>query len=540
MFGQNTPESSGSQEVPTKQSNGCPGPAFGTLGRSTQPALFMRRNGCCNCSSERNPPGKLQTPRPRAFGCLQGGDGAEAGRVDLHVGRLVVAVVEEVCGFQAELEFALLCDGKVFHQRERVVLRAGANHAAHRRVAEAADAVAGCGLQVEIGEGVGVEPLRRCALRRVDRDVAQLVGPRLADGGEDVGVGRIDALLVGREKRAALKDRHAAQLPVAGDAVERAPGVEPALAFAEGQIVEPGHQEAMPAVVDDVAVVEAGMEAVGEKTAAGHAEGVGRGAAGVGEIAREGVAGVEGERLAAVARDLDCAARIIALRQVANALDHAPAGIGAVVVDEGSAVGDTGGCGCGTGLSVEVAPGVGRNLVEIDHRLQILPVAGGVREARADGVAEVLLQGQIPLLHVGVVIVDGESIVESGGSSRASGAGAVDGGGEGEQRRSSVGGLVVGGHVAGVNGPAGDQRKSQRRFDETSPAAAQHCLAAAVRLPRKAQPRPPIGVVGGSQPFRNAGLCGGKDGCWRNGGQQRGRRLRLRLGVGDDDGAGSG
>ena len=79
----------------------------------------------------------------------------------------------------------------------------------------------------------------------------------------------------------------------------RAAAGKPALAGAEGQIVETGGQEAMTAVVDDVAVVEAGMEAVSEKAAAGDGERVGRGSAGVGEIAGEGVAGVEGEALAA-------------------------------------------------------------------------------------------------------------------------------------------------------------------------------------------------------------------------------------------------
>ena len=63
----------------------------------------------------------------------------------------------------------------------------------------------------------------------------------------------------------------------------------------EGQIVKIGDQEAMTAIVDDVAIVEAGMKAVREKAAAGNRECVRRGAAGVGEIAREGVAGVEGE-----------------------------------------------------------------------------------------------------------------------------------------------------------------------------------------------------------------------------------------------------
>ena len=90
----------------------------------------------------------------------------------------------------------------------------------------------------------------------------------------------------------------------------------------------------MTAVVDHVAVVEAGMEAVGEEAAAGDGEGVGRGSAGVGEIAGPGVAGVEGEALAAVAGDFDGAAVVVAFGGVDDALDDAPAGIGAVIGDE--------------------------------------------------------------------------------------------------------------------------------------------------------------------------------------------------------------
>ncbi len=38
--------------------------------------------------------------------------------VYLHVGRLVIAVVEDVGSFNAELEFALPVEGEVLHQRE--------------------------------------------------------------------------------------------------------------------------------------------------------------------------------------------------------------------------------------------------------------------------------------------------------------------------------------------------------------------------------------------------------------------------------------
>jgi hypothetical protein len=119
-------------------------------------------------------------------------------------------------------------------------------------------------------------------LRRIDRDAAHLVGTRLADGGEDVGVGRVDALFIGREERAALQDGDAGKLPVADEAVEDRALVEPGLPVTEGEVVEIVGQEAVTAVVDDVAIVEAGVEAVGEEAAAGDREGVGRGAAGVG------------------------------------------------------------------------------------------------------------------------------------------------------------------------------------------------------------------------------------------------------------------
>ncbi len=58
-------------------------------------------------------------------------------------------------------------------------------------------------------------------MRGIERDVSQLIGAGLADGGEDVGVGRIDRLLEGREERAALKDGDAGQLPAASYSVDQ-------------------------------------------------------------------------------------------------------------------------------------------------------------------------------------------------------------------------------------------------------------------------------------------------------------------------------
>ena len=69
----------------------------------------------------------------------------------------------------------------------------------------------------------------------------------------------------------------------------------------------------MAAIVDHVAIVEAGMKAIGNVAAAGDGEGVGCEAGGVGEVAGAGVAGVEREALAAVARDFNGAAVVVAL-----------------------------------------------------------------------------------------------------------------------------------------------------------------------------------------------------------------------------------
>src|ERR1035438_3724892 len=96
----------------------------------------------------------------------------------------------------------------------------------------------------------------------------------------------------------------------------------------------------MLAVVDDVAVVQAWMEAVGEETAPGDGKGVGRGSAGVRKVTREGVAGVEGDSPAAVTGYLDGSAGIVALGGVGDALDYAPAGVGAVIGDQRTIVGD--------------------------------------------------------------------------------------------------------------------------------------------------------------------------------------------------------
>jgi hypothetical protein len=49
-----------------------------------------------------------------------------------------------------------------------------------------------------------------------------------------------------------------------------------------------------------------------------------------------------------------------------------------------------------------IAGGAGRYLVEILHGFEVLAVAAGIREAHADAAAQILLDGQVPLLDRGV------------------------------------------------------------------------------------------------------------------------------------------
>ena len=220
------------------------------------------------------------------------------------------------------------------------------------------------------------------------------------------------------------------------------------------------------------------MEAVGEEAAARNSKGVGRRSSGVRQVSGEGVAGIEGEPPAAVARELYRAARVVAHRSIHDALDHCPGGIGAIAAD------------------LRVAGGVGRDLVQVFHGFKVLPVAAGIRQAHAEAVAQVLLQGQVPLLHGRVLVVDGEGVVEVGGAAGAA-CRRVEGIGEREQRRHAarVVVLVIGGQIAGVDGPARDQRETQRRLDETSPAAANDGLVVGEGPPGKAQARTPIRLV---------------------------------------------
>ena len=148
-----------------------------------------------------------------------------------------------------------------------------------------------------------------------------------------------------------------------------------------------------------------------------------------------------------------------------------------MIGNERSVVGDAGTGGRRSGIGRVIADGVGGNLVEVNHGLEVLAVAAGVRETQSDAVAQVVLEGQIPLLYGGIFVVDGESVVEVGGSCGTAGSG-VEGIGERKQGGHAVGCvfLVVSGEEARMDGPARDQREAERGFNEASPAAAENGL----------------------------------------------------------------
>ena len=80
-------------------------------------------------------------------------------------------MVEEVGGFNAQLELRLLVERDVFHQREREVDGTGADHTAHRSIAEAPDARAAGILQIEVWKGSRIEPLGGGAMGSVERSI---------------------------------------------------------------------------------------------------------------------------------------------------------------------------------------------------------------------------------------------------------------------------------------------------------------------------------------------------------------------------------
>jgi hypothetical protein len=250
----------------------------------------------------------------------------------------------------------------------------------------------------------------------VEGSAGELIRARLADGGEDVGIGGVDGLLIRREEWPGLQDCDACKLPIAKNAVDGTTAGKPTLTMAEGQVVEPRGKETMAAIVDDVAVVEPGMEARGEIGATGHGESVWRSSSSIGEVACPHIAGVERDSFAAMAGKFNGSAVVVALGKVGDALDDAPVGVGAAA------------------LCSSIADGIGLDLVQVDHGFQVLTMAAAVRDAKPDAVAEVLFDSEIPLLDAGIAIVDGESVIEPGCAGEITG-GSVEGVGEGQQRR---------------------------------------------------------------------------------------------------------
>src|ERR1700676_2485190 len=87
---------------------------------------------------ECNAAGEFKTARAGALGGLQRGDGAKAARVGLHVGRLVIAVIEDVGAVNAEQEFRFFGEGDALGHRERKIRRARADDAPDAGSAEVA------------------------------------------------------------------------------------------------------------------------------------------------------------------------------------------------------------------------------------------------------------------------------------------------------------------------------------------------------------------------------------------------------------------
>ena len=114
---------------------------------------------CCWFTLEGDTRGELERARAGAFGGLERCDGTEPAGIHLHVRRLVVAMVKDVRGFDAELETGLLAEGDALQERKGEVSGAGANYTANGRVAEATDAKAIGVLKIEVRKRIGIQPL---------------------------------------------------------------------------------------------------------------------------------------------------------------------------------------------------------------------------------------------------------------------------------------------------------------------------------------------------------------------------------------------
>src|SRR6202043_2430577 len=189
---------------------------------------------------------------------------------------------------------------------------------------------------------------------------------------------------------------------------------------------------------------------------------------------------------------------VVAFRPIIDALKDAPDGKWSVIPSD------------------RVALGVGRNLVEVQERFQIGSMTTGIRETKACTESQIPLKRKVPLMDRGIMVVNRKRIIKS------LRAGNVEIGRERRwirQRRvpAAVEALVVVGHAAGMDGPTGDQGKSQRCFDESSVSAADHCLVVMKRAPCETNARTKITLVGVAKLVRNAGLRCGQDGCGCNG-----------------------
>jgi len=75
------------------------------------------------CTLEGDATGEFEAAGAGAFGGLQRRDGAKAGGIGLHIGGLVVAVIEDVGGFNAELDLDDLQSAKFFiKEREKLAV----------------------------------------------------------------------------------------------------------------------------------------------------------------------------------------------------------------------------------------------------------------------------------------------------------------------------------------------------------------------------------------------------------------------------------
>src|SRR5580700_6455552 len=121
--------------------------------------------------------------------------------------------------------------------------------------------------------------------------------------------------------------------------------------------------------------------------------------------------------------------------------------------------------------------------------------------------AEILLQGKVPLLHRWIGVVDGKGILEACASGHGGGEGTRKSDGWTTSRRSLRLIRVV--HEARTYCPSGNQREAEGLFDKASPSPAKHGFVCAGEPPSEAQTGTKVLLVGIAQSLRNAGLGSG-------------------------------